>query len=82
MLSQSGALGLAILDYVRKLDVGISTFVSVGNKADVSSNDLLAYWEEDPNTDVIVLYLESFGNPRRVRAHRARGGAPASRSWR
>jgi acetyl coenzyme A synthetase (ADP forming)-like protein len=65
MLSQSGALGLAILDYVRTLNVGISTFVSVGNKADVSGNDLLAYWAEDPRTDVIVLYLESFGNPRK-----------------
>jgi acyl-CoA synthetase (NDP forming) len=65
MLSQSGALGIAILDYVGKLDAGISTFVSVGNKADVSSNDLLAFWEQDPNTAVIVLYLESFGNPRR-----------------
>jgi acetyl coenzyme A synthetase (ADP forming)-like protein len=65
MLSQSGALGLAILDYVHTLNVGISTFVSVGNKADVSSNDLLAYWADDPRTDVIVLYLESFGNPRK-----------------
>jgi acetyl coenzyme A synthetase (ADP forming)-like protein len=65
MLSQSGALGLAILDYVHTLHVGISTFISVGNKADVSSNDLLAYWAEDPRTDVILLYLESFGNPRK-----------------
>jgi len=65
MLSQSGALGLAILDYVQTLHVGLSTFVSVGNRADVSSNDLLAYWADDPRTDVIVLYLESFGNPRR-----------------
>ena len=65
MLSQSGALGLAILDYARELDIGISTFVSVGNKADVSGNDLLAYWKDDPRTDVIALYLESFGNPRR-----------------
>jgi acetyl coenzyme A synthetase (ADP forming)-like protein len=63
MLSQSGALGLAILDYIRTRGVGISTFVSVGNRADVSSNDLLAYWADDPHTDVIVLYLESFGNP-------------------
>jgi acetyl coenzyme A synthetase (ADP forming)-like protein len=63
--SQSGALGLAILDYVRARNIGVSTFVSVGNKADVSSNDLLAYWDEDPRTDVIVLYLESFGNPRK-----------------
>jgi acetyl coenzyme A synthetase (ADP forming)-like protein len=65
MLSQSGALGLAILDYARDLDIGLSTFVSVGNKADVSGNDLLAYWKEDPRTAVIALYLESFGNPRR-----------------
>jgi acyl-CoA synthetase (NDP forming) len=65
MLSQSGALGLAILDYVQTLHVGISTFVSVGNKADVSSNDLLAYWADDPRTDVVLLYLESFGNPRK-----------------
>ena len=65
MLSQSGALGLAIIDYATELGIGISTFVSVGNKTDVSSNDLLLYWEEDPNTDVILLYLESFGNPRR-----------------
>lgn len=64
MLSQSGALGLAMLDYVQSLQVGISTFVSVGNRADISSNDLLAYWADDPRTDVIVLYLESFGNPR------------------
>jgi acetyl coenzyme A synthetase (ADP forming)-like protein len=64
MLSQSGALGLAVLDYVRTRHVGISTFLSVGNRADVSSNDLLAYWADDPRTDVIALYLESFGNPR------------------
>ncbi len=65
MLSQSGALGLAILRGARHLHLGLSTFVSVGNKADVSGNDLLQYWEEDPGTDVILLYLESFGNPRR-----------------
>src|SRR6202007_1997579 len=65
MLSQSGALGVAILDHARALGIGISTFVSVGNKADVSGNDLLAYWKDDPRTDVIALYLESFGNPRR-----------------
>jgi acyl-CoA synthetase (NDP forming) len=63
--SQSGALGLAILDYARKLNIGISTFVSVGNVADVSGDDLLLYWEDDPATDVILLYMESFGNPRR-----------------
>src|ERR1044072_6112024 len=63
--SQSGALGLAILDYAAQLQVGISQFVSVGNKADVSGNDLLEFWERDPRTSVILLYLESFGNPRR-----------------
>lgn len=65
MSSQSGALGVAILDYALRNNLGISTFVSMGNKADISSNDLLLYWEDDPATDVIVLYLESFGNPRR-----------------
>ncbi len=65
MSSQSGALGLAILDYATHLNIGISTFVSVGNKADVAGDDLLLFWEGDPNTDVILLYLESFGNPRR-----------------
>jgi acetyltransferase len=64
-LSQSGAMGLVVLEYARNLDMGISTFVSVGNRADVSSNDLLEYWEQDPATDVILLYLESFGNPRK-----------------
>ena len=63
--TQSGALGLAILEYARSLNIGLSTFVSIGNRADVSSNDLLQYWEEDPATDVILLYLESFGNPRK-----------------
>jgi acyl-CoA synthetase (NDP forming) len=65
MSSQSGALGIAILDYAKELNIGISTFVSMGNKADISGNDLLLYWEDDPATDVILLYLESFGNPRR-----------------
>ncbi len=65
MSSQSGALGLAILNLAAARRLGLSTFVSVGNKADVSSNDLLQYWEVDENTDVILLYLESFGNPRR-----------------
>ena len=63
--SQSGALGMAILGLAADRGVGLSTFVSVGNKADVSGNDLLQYWEADPNTSVILLYLESFGNPRR-----------------
>jgi acetyl coenzyme A synthetase (ADP forming)-like protein len=65
MSSQSGALGVAILDYAAQLNIGISSFVSVGNKPDVSGDDLLLYWEDDPSTDVILLYLESFGNPRR-----------------
>jgi len=64
-LSQSGALGLAVLDYANNLHMGISTFVSVGNRTDISSNDLLQYWEQDPVTRVILLYLESFGNPRK-----------------
>lgn len=65
MSSQSGAIGIATLAGTRRYHVGISSFVSVGNKADVSTNDLLQYWEEDPATGVILLYLESFGNPRR-----------------
>jgi len=65
MSSQSGALGLAILGLATARQLGISTFISVGNKADVSGNDLLQYWEVDDNTTVILLYLESFGNPRR-----------------
>jgi acetyl coenzyme A synthetase (ADP forming)-like protein len=94
--SQSGALGLAILALASSRGVGLSTFVSVGNKADVSSNDLLEYWEEDDATRVILLYLESFGNPRRfarlarriartkpivaVKAGRTRGGSRAAGS--
>ena len=64
-MSQSGALGLAVIDYAGMLGLGLSSFVSVGNKADVSGNDLVEHWETDPATDVILLYLESFGNPRR-----------------
>lgn len=63
--SQSGAVGLALLALASDRGLGISSFVSVGNKADVSSNDLIQYWENDPATKVILLYLESFGNPRR-----------------
>ncbi|MCC7415539.1 MAG: GNAT family N-acetyltransferase [Acidobacteria bacterium] len=63
--SQSGALGIAILELARGRHIGLSGFVSVGNKADVSGNDLLEYWEDDADTGVILLYLESFGNPRR-----------------
>jgi acetyl coenzyme A synthetase (ADP forming)-like protein len=63
MSTQSGALGLAILDYARTLQIGISSFASIGNKADVSTNDLILYWADDPQTDVILMYVESFGNP-------------------
>jgi acyl-CoA synthetase (NDP forming) len=63
--SQSGALGLAILEHAGRLNLGISAFVSVGNKADVSTNDLIEYWEHDPRTRVILMYVESFGNPKR-----------------
>jgi acetyl coenzyme A synthetase (ADP forming)-like protein len=63
--SQSGALGLALLEKAAGRNLGFSSFVSIGNKADVSSNDLLEWWEEDPETDLVLLYLESFGNPRK-----------------
>jgi acyl-CoA synthetase (NDP forming) len=65
MISQSGAIGYGILDLAPDLNIGISTFVSIGNKADVSVNDLLSYWSEDPRTQVIMLYLESFDNAAR-----------------
>lgn len=64
-MSQSGALGIAVINMATALSLGFSSFVSIGNKADVSPNDLLCYWEEDARTDVVLLYLESFGNPRR-----------------
>lgn len=64
MITQSGALGLALMAQAGQLALGVSTFISVGNKADVSGNDLLQYWEADESTEVILLYLESFGNPR------------------
>jgi acetyl coenzyme A synthetase (ADP forming)-like protein len=85
--TQSGALGLAILDYATRLNIGISSFVSVGNKADVSGNDLIQYWADDPRTNVILLYLESFGNPkkfseiaRRVGRHKPIVAVKAGRS--
>ncbi len=62
---QSGALGIAILDEAAKTGVGLSSFVSAGNRADLSGNDLLQYWDTDPATEVVLLYLESFGNPRK-----------------
>jgi acyl-CoA synthetase (NDP forming) len=94
--SQSGALGLAFLQEAAARGLGLSAFVSIGNKADVSSNDLLEHWEDDPTTGLILLYLESFGNPlrfariaRRVARHkpilamksgRSRAGARAAGS--
>lgn len=95
-LSQSGALGAAILDYALDLNLGFSMFVSMGNKVDVSGNALLEYWEDDERTKVILLYLESFGNPLRftklareivkkkpiiaVKSGRTRAGARAASS--
>ena len=94
--SQSGALGLAVLERAAERSLGLSAFVSVGNKADISSNDLLEYWQDDPRTDVVLLYLESFGNPRKfarvarrvartkpivaMKAGRTSAGARAARS--
>src|SRR5665213_2628252 len=62
--SQSGALGIAVLERSVSAELGLSSFVSMGNKSDVSSNDLLRYWNQDAETRAILLYLESFGNPR------------------
>lgn len=95
-VSQSGALGLSILDHAREYGLGLSQFVSVGNKPDVSSNDLLMEWEHDPDVEVIMMYVESFGNPRKfldlaaritktkpivaVKSGRSRAGARAASS--
>jgi acetyl coenzyme A synthetase (ADP forming)-like protein len=64
-MSQSGAMGVTILDYAKEYGIGISQFVSVGNKPDVSGNDLIQYWAQDERTGVILMYLENFGNPRK-----------------
>jgi acetate---CoA ligase (ADP-forming) len=95
-MSQSGGLGIALIEAAGRLDLGLSTFVSVGNKADISGNDLLEFWENDAATDVVLMYLESFGNPRRfarvarrisrskpilaVKSGRTRAGARATSS--
>jgi acyl-CoA synthetase (NDP forming)/GNAT superfamily N-acetyltransferase len=63
--AQSGSLGVALLERARSRNLGLSTFVSAGNRADVSGNDLLQYWATDPATEVVLLHLESFGNPRK-----------------
>ena len=62
-ISQSGALGLGVLEYAKSMNIGFSNFISVGNRSDIASTDLLQYWEQDPATQVILLYLESFDNP-------------------
>ena len=64
-LSQSGALGLAIIEHANRLGLGLASFISIGNKADLSGNDFLQYWESDPACAVIALYLELVGNPRK-----------------
>jgi acetate---CoA ligase (ADP-forming) len=63
--SQSGGLGIAIIEAAGRAGVGLSSFVSIGNKVDLSGNDMLPYWEQDPGTDLALLYLESFGDPRK-----------------
>jgi acetate---CoA ligase (ADP-forming) len=70
-LSQSGAVGIAVMSETGRRGIGLSSFVSVGNKSDISGNDMLSYWEDDARTNVVLLYLESFGNPRRF-SHLAR----------
>jgi acetate---CoA ligase (ADP-forming) len=95
-MSQSGAMGVTILDYAAEYGIGISQFVSVGNKPDVSGNDLIEYWGADERTGVILMYLENFGNPRKftqlarevtrrkpvvaVKSGRSRAGARAASS--
>jgi acetyl coenzyme A synthetase (ADP forming)-like protein len=95
-LSQSGAMGVTILDYAREYGIGVSKFISMGNKADISGNDVLEYLRDDERTSVILMYLENFGNPRRftriarevtqvkpvvaVKAARTRAGARAASS--
>ncbi|MDT9683768.1 GNAT family N-acetyltransferase [Streptomyces sp. TRM76323] len=65
LFTQSGAIGIALLSGLHRRGAGVSSFVSAGNRADVSGNDILQYWYEDPDTDVVLLYLESIGNPRK-----------------
>ena len=65
LVMQSGGLGFALVDQLSRLGIGISSFASVGNKLDVSSNDMLLWWEHDGVTRLAILYIESFGNPRK-----------------
>ena len=78
-LSQSGALGLALIDSP-PIGLGVSSFVSIGNNADISGNDLLEYWEGDEGTDVALLYIESFSDPRRSRGSPAGSGGESRSS--
>ena len=64
LVMQSGGVGIALLEHLRRLGIGVTTFASVGDKFDVSSNDMLTWWEQDGQTRLAVLYVESFGNPR------------------
>ncbi len=64
-VTQSGALGLALIDLAATTGVGVSSFASVGNRADITANDVLEFWEQDPRTRVALLYIESFSDPRR-----------------
>lgn len=63
-ITQSGAMGEIIMSHAKKMGIGFSIMASIGNKADISSNDILEYFKHDPKTDVILMYLENFGNPR------------------
>jgi acyl-CoA synthetase (NDP forming)/RimJ/RimL family protein N-acetyltransferase len=65
LFTQSGAIGIALLAGLDRRGAGLSSFISAGNRADVSGNDFLQYWHEDPDTDVVLMYLESLGNPRK-----------------
>ncbi|MGX1506543.1 UNVERIFIED_CONTAM: succinyl-CoA synthetase alpha subunit [Streptomyces graminofaciens] len=65
LFTQSGAIGIALLSGLHRRGAGLSSFISSGNRADVSGNDFLQYWHEDPDTDVVLMYLESIGNPRK-----------------
>ncbi|MBO0821224.1 MAG: acetate--CoA ligase family protein, partial [Nocardiopsaceae bacterium] len=74
LVTQSGGLGFSMIDHLSRLGIGISSFASVGDKLDVSSNDLLMWWERDGLTQVAVLYIESFGNPRKFARTARRAG--------
>jgi len=87
LLSQSGGVGLALMEQAAALGLGLSSFISIGNRPDVSANDVLEYWQDDPSTDIVLLYLESFGNPRnfariarRLSAHKPLLAVHAGRS--